>query len=176
MSLLAVKCKHNSDRQETHIPAIVAYHLGHFRAISGEVACFTAFLAFNALGWARLGAFGALVSGFCIHQICLNCDVIGCTYSCNYGTDLGRSAQMGSREHDVPLSSLITMDIVGTQTGHLLDPQRKHLSPTRSTSTFSWGQSRAAWPSSVHNVSKLRRGASILGYHCNDYILQSHDP
>lgn len=81
----------------------MAYHLGRCGAVSGEVACFAALLALDAFRRARLGAFGALVSGFCICQIYSICDVIGSTYSCNYGTDLGRSAQMDSREHDVPL-------------------------------------------------------------------------
>lgn len=72
MTLVAVQCKYNSDEQQTYIPAVVACLLGLLGAISGEVACLTAFLAFYAFGRARLGAIGALVSGFCMLSDALN--------------------------------------------------------------------------------------------------------
>lgn len=66
MIFITVQCKYSPDEQQTYIPAVVARLFGFLGAISGEVACFTAFFALYAFGRARLGAFGALVPGFCM--------------------------------------------------------------------------------------------------------------
>lgn len=155
MTLVAVQCKYNSDERRRTYPQLWHACLVFLGQSLAKWPVSPHFLHSTPSAERGSGQSGLWCPGSVCCQMHSICDLIGRTYVCSYDTRLGRRAHLGNRGHDVPLLSFISMVVVRTQTDHLLDPQRKHLSPTRSTSIFSWGQSRAVWPSSVQNVSKL---------------------